>query len=322
MDAIGGYNQLSISNTNSHIHTRALKYQSARAALYAYLQAANVQTLYVPNYICDSIFPGLKALNIKIYFYSINQFLLPKKHLTVNGDKSAKILLVNYFGLLDKALKYELGDNPQAYIIDNSQALFCEHIEGTTSIYSPRKFFGMPDGGLLQTPLNISPPQKLYNASANLKHLLLRATGHTQEGYKEYLKAEKALECFEPKAMSSISQLLMTCSDISSIKYKRQQNYLRLASHFNIINQLNLPLNEQVPLCYPLKLSKNVSSICSALIKIGIYLPRYWKSEYSEKQGQSMYNNTLFLPIDERLNEQNMARLIESVSLVMDKQDP
>ena len=39
-------------------------------------------------------------------------------------------------------------------IFDNSQAFYSKQY-GTAGIYSPRKFFGLPDGGILCTDLNL-----------------------------------------------------------------------------------------------------------------------------------------------------------------------
>ena len=33
-------------------------------------------------------------------------------------------------------------------IVDNAQALFAEPIQGVKSVYSPRKYVGIPDGGI------------------------------------------------------------------------------------------------------------------------------------------------------------------------------
>ncbi|PTA50729.1 hypothetical protein C9I43_09550 [Shewanella morhuae] len=311
--AIGGYNQLSLTSFNTQLDIKAYQFQSARAALYAYLNVVKIKKLYVPNYICDSIFSALESLNVNVIFYSINDLLLPDNISECTSTNDSKILLVNYFGLLSEQIKILTTIRPESFIVDNSQALFCEHIEGTTSIYSPRKFLGIPDGGLLRTSINIEMPEDCYDASKNCGHLLLRAAGYVQAGYSQFLEAEQALECFIPKKMSVISAYLINCADINRIKEKRQRNYKFLYDKFKSLNQLQLPINGQVPLCYPLKISHDVGSVYKQLIDNGIYLPRYWKSEFSGEVGVYMFQNTLFLPIDERLEEDDVQALSDII---------
>ena len=311
--AIGGYNQLPLTNFNTILHAEAYHFQSARAALYAYLNAAKIKTLYVPNYICDSIFPALKSLTVEVKFYSVNEQLLPINCPEVTNKGDSKIMLVNYFGLLNEQIKTLIAEEPELFIVDNSQALFCEHIEGTTSIYSPRKFLGIPDGGFLRTTEKINMPETLYDASENVGHLLLRAAGDVQAGYTRFLAAEQALECFIPKRMSVISDHLIKCIKISEIKEKRQCNYRLLCTEFKSFNQLDLPIDNQVPLCYPLKLAFDITSICNEFIAKSIYLPRYWRSDFNGEVGRAMYENTLFLPIDERISSDELMNLVKLI---------
>ncbi len=311
--SIGGYNQLSLASLNTQLHNKAFKYQSARAALYAYLCAEKIKILYLPNYICDSIIPAIKSLNIDIRIYPISKELLPINMRKNLKESDSRVLIVNYFGLLSKQIKKLITEEPSWFIIDNSQALFCEHIEGTTSIYSPRKFLGIPDGGFLRTSVNINMPEGFFDASKNIGHLLLRAAGDTQTGYGQFLQAEQALECFIPKKTSIISTYLIKCADIKAIKKMRRRNYELLVQRFKSLNQLRLSLDEQVPLCYPLKLAFKVDYICKALIEDAIFLPRYWQSQFSGEIGQCMFENTLFLPIDERLTEDNVKQLSDII---------
>ncbi|WP_373938100.1 hypothetical protein L0990_01050 [Vibrio kanaloae] len=310
---IGGYNQLSLQSFGSGFGEDIYNYQSARAALYSFCSAQNIKEIYVPNYICDSIFPALKSLGIRIYFYSINDNLLPEKFPIIKNTKSSKVLIVNYFGLLSEELKEIVMKEPEAFIVDNSQALFNDHLEGATSIYSPRKFLGLPDGGFLKTSEKIKLPTTLYDASKKIGHLLLRAAGDVQGGYEQFLEAEKALECYLPKKMSLISSFLIECNNFKKIKECRQYNYNELNSKFKSINRLSFKFTNQVPLCYPLKLDFNVSHICKELVGEKIYLPRYWDNKSNGSLGQDIFHKTLFLPVDERIDEMNISKLISLV---------
>ncbi len=313
--AFGGYNQIDLANLSTELHTKALRVQSARAALYLYLKNVNCHTIYVPNYICDSIFPALISLNIKIEFYSVGSNLLPESLPISNLGSGIKILIVNYFGLLNSEIKKIIENNLDLFIVDSSQALFCDYRAGTTAIYSPRKYLGIPDGGLLSTPKEIELPDDIYDASDKFSHLLIRAAGDVQEGYKRFLASEQSLECYIPKRMSIISEYLISCSDLAKIASKRRHNYNILYSKFKYINRFDLPVDDNVPLCYPLMTDFGVSDILRELLEDSIYLPRYWNSKFSGEVGRKIFNNTLFLPIDERLTDRCLSKISNIIEM-------
>ena len=67
---------------------------------------------------------------------------------------------MNYFGVCEKVqdellLKY----NSEQLVFDHSQAFFTPPKKCLATIYSPRKFFGVPDGGLLFTEVKIQLPK-------------------------------------------------------------------------------------------------------------------------------------------------------------------
>lgn len=318
MTAIGGYNQIALPDLKTQLHPDSYRFQSARAALYAYIKAENIRVLYVPNYMCDSLFPALEALSVEVKFYSINESLLPQNAFCKNLPKSSKVLLVNYFGLLTDQIKLLVKKQPDLFVIDNSQALFSDHIEGTTSIYSPRKFLGIPDGGLLKTNSEITVPEAYFDSSPYISHLLQRAAGNVSEGYINFQNAEYALNDYIPKKMSAISSYLIKSTDLNNIVEKRRENYSFLQSQFSEINKLDFPIYEQTPLCYPLKVMLPVGDVCSELTKHSIFLPRYWQSKHNGVVGKEMFEKTLFMPIDERLREKDLELLMNTVTEALD----
>ncbi|WP_146161102.1 hypothetical protein [Vibrio splendidus] len=293
------------------LHENGVKYQSARAALYSYLCSSKPRALYLPNYLCDSILPLINALNIPIKWYEVDSTLLPT--LKPNVAKGELFLIVNYFGLISNQIQNIVSSSPEQFIVDNSQALFSEYIYGTTTIYSPRKFLAIPDGGFLYTKNKLDEPKETYDAEKHVSHLILRAAGDVSTGYKYFLEAERSLEHYHPKKMSIISEYLIRCSDLCFIKRKRCEHYERLYNHFKDINLLDLPRDGNVPLCYPLHLNINVENIHKNLISKSIYLPRYWKSDFSCKHGEKFYQRTLFLPVDERISDDQMLSLISEI---------
>jgi len=149
---IGGYFELELPESNGHFYSQALKFQSARAAFYALLETGKPQRVWMPKYICDSMLLPLQALKIEIVFYDLTeQFCVCD---SVQLSEKDWLLYVNYFGICSLQETQLLKRfNSNQLIFDHSQAFYAPPLDGLATIYSPRKFFGVPDDGYLITQL-------------------------------------------------------------------------------------------------------------------------------------------------------------------------
>jgi hypothetical protein len=316
--SIGGYNQLSITSTGTNIHSGAYRFQSARAGLYAYLKQANVKIIYIPDYICYSIIPAIKELDIEIKTYAIDVSLMPTTDFSTKIECNSRILVVNYFGLLHTKIEELISNDPEKFIVDNSQSLFSPYLQSTTTIYSPRKFIAVPDGGFLYSTEIIEMPIEYYDASNSFQHLVLRAAGQTDIGYQKFIEAETALEDFTPKRMSKVSEFLVGCNNFEHIKKRRTKNFHVYQSYFIKKNKINFDVDKEVPLCYPLVLEFSVDNIVEELRKKEIFTPRYWHNINNGVVGQNLFRKTIFLPIDERLSIKQVNAVCHTVSKLLD----
>ncbi|WP_063650761.1 hypothetical protein [Aliivibrio fischeri] len=308
---IGGYIGVDFGKNKYEFFHKGycLELQSARACLYTFLKSKNYKKIYVPEYYCDVIDNVFTQLDIDVEFYSITHdfnFNLNKKLL-----KDEVVILINYFGINSKNINCFLeNNNPENVIIDNAQAFFSKVKKCAANIYSPRKFFGIPDGGYLFCDLDINVPLEKYKPKY-IEHLLLEFSGQQTVGYNSFLQSEQQLiEQFSPVQMSDLSKALMKVNDFNSIAKNRIDNFIILDDAFKNININQFILDEDdIPLCYPLRLNQNVSSICNDLINRNIFLPRYWPSITNNE----FYTNTLFLPVDQRLDKDKIYFLINEV---------
>src|SRR5690606_33039254 len=122
------------------------------------------------------------------------------------------------------------------FILDNSQALFSPTLNCGATIYSPRKYFGIPDGGYLYSNIPIIEPTDVYEGEKWLSHLALRSAGNVSEGYKHYLLSERSLENFYPKIMSSISKRIISSIDVKRVCERRIENFNLLNRQYSKIN--------------------------------------------------------------------------------------
>ena len=87
------------------------------------------------------------------------------------------VYIVNYYGLFSEEQLISLKNKYGNIVVDNAQAFFTEPVKGIDTIYSCRKFFGVPDGGYAYT-------EKLVKASEFEKFIEDGTTLCNDIGYK------------------------------------------------------------------------------------------------------------------------------------------
>lgn len=315
-DAIGGYFGLDIPKGDGFPYNDAYKYQSARAAFYALLLAVKPERVWMPRYICDSMLSPLYKADIEICFYGINKDFSIKENVVL---KSKDLLLyVNYFGVCEKVqdellLKY----NSEQLVFDHSQAFFTPPKKCLATIYSPRKFFGVPDGGLLFTKAKIEIPENQDETSYNRSlHLLKRFADSPESGYSDFQFSEDSLKQFELLRMSKLTEKLLNTVDYLEVKELRNKNFTYLHEKLNTLNKLKNDF--KVTYCamgYPF-LTEN-SEIRNRLLKKRIFVPSYWP-EVRHRTGVNnvelnYLDNLLLIPCDHRYKNEDLNKILECI---------
>lgn len=203
-------------------------------------------------------------------------------------------------------------------IYDNTQSFFKKPIinKNIYNAYSPRKFFGVPDGAYLITSNN----NKVYeeydiDVSYERSLFLLKSLElGTNNAYKDNLNNEDNIG-LDIKTMSKLTSSILSSIDYDYVIKKRRDNFQYLHSKLKGINELNLDLNDDVPTKYPL-LIKN-DKLRETLIKNHIYVPCWWKHCLEEvKQDTLEYKLSKYLlplPIDQRYEKKDMDEMIKII---------
>lgn len=315
--AIGGFFELELAAQKEEIYPGALKYQSARAAFLALLKnSPSISRVWMPSYICDSMLSPVSLAGKKIEHYSIDRRFAPaNKILLKPGDI---LFYVNYFGVShDNVIGLLEQYDPASLIIDCSQAFFSGPYDCLATIYSARKFFGVPDGGVLFTQKDIAlPAEQDEDSLSRASHLLQRLAFSAEEGYESYKLAEESLADMKPKRMSKLTGALLSSIDYESIKIKRRENFKALHGSLGAYNSLTLNVDSMIfPMCYPFLPKKRISK--QRLIEKRIFLPTYWP-EVKDRVGvgefeRLLVNELLAIPCDQRYVEADVSRVIKEV---------
>jgi hypothetical protein len=292
---------------------------SGRNALRLYLREKKIKDLFIPSYICDSVIQAIQKENASIQFYNIKENFEPI--LSKNTNDRSYILCINYFGICEDII-ISLRKKFKNVIVDNSQAFFSKPFAKSITFYSPRKFFGVPDGGYLYSDLNnkINLDKDLsYNRSL---HQLIRLDTEPEIGYKEYLKNEKLFNNLAIKRMSNLTQKILCSINYQKVKRIREENFFYLHERLYKINGINIKTkNVNGPMVYPFRF--NDTSLRDSLIQNRIFCGKYWKEvcdRTAENSLESKLSKSIVaLPIDQRFSITDMKRIILNIENFINK---
>jgi hypothetical protein len=224
---------------------------------------------------------------------------------------------VNYFGICTKYAELLLASfDRRKVIIDSSQALFSPPLDCLATIYSPRKFLGVPDGGMLVSSLSVNEPSEVDGGSFERSlSLLKRAAFSPEEAYADHQSAEKTLFDQEPRRMSDLTRRILSSVDYEKVLRIRNKNFAYLHTHLGRYNLLPLNPDEvSGALCYPLLTSN--TELRNFLISKRIFIPSYWQDVLERVAPSSreafLVQNLTPLPCDQRYGEDEMVRVVNA----------
>ena len=312
MKEIGGYYELELAR-KSEYHKKAIKLNSGRNAFKYILISQNIAKVYIPNFICDTMIQPLKELNIKYEFYHINkEFELTKKPKLKENEE---LLYINYFGIKTDYIKKLVKKYENRIIIDNTQAFFEMPCKNIDTIYSPRKFFGVSDGGYLYTKHILNQNFEIDTSLAYTTQLIGRIEKKASDFYEFYKISEKRLERQPIKIMSNFTKKVLRAIDYVDIKKRRAKNFMYLHKELHKINSFKMNKNNYSVFAYPLLIKD--TDIREKLISHKIYLGKYWVEVLNRaettKTERDFVNNLLLLPIDQRYNLKDMKRIVNVI---------
>lgn len=254
----------------------------------------------------------LSKLGIDYEFYHINDVLEPKEIVKLKNNEA--FLYTNYFGLKQKCVEKLAGIYGKQLIVDNAQAFYAPRLNEIDTFYSPRKFFGVPDGGYLYTDKLLEEEIEQDYSFERMSHLLIRTDKTAEEGYLEFKKNDDSLINNPIRKMSKLTEKILSSIDYSSIIKVRQENYKFLNTTLGKRNKFVFPLDDDdVPMVYPFYTDDE--SIRQKLIQNKIYVATYWPNVFDWCENKTLEfdlaKNILPLPIDQRYGREEMEKIVE-----------
>lgn len=315
MKEIGGYFNFELSVKSHFLHDDGVLVNSgANALLYVLKSLGRIDRVYVPYFTCDSVLKPIKSLHISYVFYHINENLEIKENI-ICGDYEY-IIINNYFGIKDEYIKKVVNEYENHLIIDNAQALFFPRMTNVPAIYSPRKFIGIPDGGIAYVCTPLSESIEVDKSYERCSHLLKRYDEGASGAYADFKKNDYYVGQLSLRKMSFLTRSIMSSVDYNNLCKRRITNFKKLHSVLGESNLLNCVDDSFLcPLVYPY-LSK-VSGLKKYLIDNNVFCATYWPNvfDWCESSDFEYYlaNELVAIPIDQRYDEDDMNRIIKII---------
>ena len=221
---IGGYIEVAFGKLHDLYHSDGIFINSGRNAIRYAIRAYNIKELWVPYYTCPVVWDAIKDEGCKCKFYSISNTLTPE----LDCKDTDYILYTNYFGVCSEKIK-KLSKKYKNLIIDNAQGFYMEPY-GIASAYSPRKFFGVSDGGIVFCKKQINNNFERDYSWNRFSHLLKRVDVNSNFGYSDFNLNEETIDHEEIKKMSNLTMTILQHCDYEDAREKRLKNYAYLNS--------------------------------------------------------------------------------------------
>lgn len=319
---------------------RYLATSHARGGLDHLVERLNPRRVWLPAYLCGALLT--RHVRSRAWFYGVGGHLEIGSDVVDGMDISSGDLFVAiaYFGGIPNADALRSAQVRGARVlVDASGALLTEGLERSADylLASPRKFVGVPDGGLL-VPVGNAPwfdtptldawddaPLAVHATRGRAAFDLLGGNGPDRAWFTAFSAAERAApssaRAMLPQTMTALGRM-----DWLAVARRRRANFLVLAEGLRYRTDLNLQLlrtsldDGEVPLgaVVVFEDAQARDAARAALHAAGIYAPVHWTLDgvtpaHFERE-RDLAARCLTLVCDQRCDELDMFETIDILS--------
>lgn len=313
MRPIGGYFELELPEYKEFPHHEGVCVNSARNALEVVLRSLPEGIrVYVPRYTCEVVMEPFQHTGTAVEFYDIDQQLELKSLPDLSDDEY--LLYTNYFGIKDGYVAMLSERYGSQLIVDDAQAFFHRPTNGSKAVYSPRKFVGVPDGGIAAGVGQFAGQLEEEESYDRCSHLLKRIDLDPGEGYADFKAHDGALVNRPVAHMSKLTRRILGSIDWDRLAEKRKRNFSLLHDALGNDNRLTIPEIEEAscPMVYPY-MAEDAGRLRKKLIESQIFVATYWPNVLKDNnQGSEIVEiatDILPLPVDQRYDPADMERI-------------
>ncbi len=310
MKEIGGYIEIDTYHLPM-LHEGAIALNCGRNALAYLFKSRKIEKIKIPYFICASIPDVCDREGVQKSFYHIGLDFKPEKDLVL--DNNEWLYLVNYYGQLSNEQINTYVEKYRRVIVDQANSYFQEPIQNVDTIYTCRKYFGVPDGAFLYTKSVLNEEYPIDVSFERMHFLLGRFEKTATEFYEEYCENNNQFKNEPIKRMSKLTNNLLHGINYKEIKSIRMKNFEYLHSGLSKFNQLNI---SRATFMYPFFV-ENGAQLRKRLIKKQIYIPVLWpfalNNTWPHDLEHVLAENILPLPIDQRYGQDDLEFVLQLI---------
>lgn len=301
--------------------------------------------LLVPAFSCFTVIYGFTC-KVKPVFYAVNMDFTPdfddiEKKIS---KQTAGIYITNYFGHRineqDSKRLMEIKKKHNLLVIeDNTQSLFSgEPTVGDYSLSSIRKWFPVPDGGVIYSKKDLSfintdgmkknskQNNKLYPQVVKSLYLDGRLDVPPKYFVDMFAEVEEELNIYgdnnEKYFMSDFTEFMFRCNDVWSMIEKRRENEKVLRSAINspfLKFAIEKRTENEVPFNLPMYCTKREEMWNYLVDKFCIYPSVLWRTYLYDdvntiKDTKKMGEQIISFPVDQRYGRDDMLFMADAIN--------
>ncbi len=328
--SVEGIHRDSSTDDSNKFLTRYI-YSSGRTALHAILgdlKKRDCQTIFLPDYLCGSVFLPVERQEFTYHFYHVDEnFESVLGEIDMADVINAAILFINYFGMVDlvTAVQSIRLQFPSIWIvIDNVQCYYGTDVfDYDYAFTSWRKWFPVPDGAEVWCKHKGSEGlEQFMEESIFAKY---KIAGNILKNYSDTVGDEICLELLEQGEKILDENYLVDCTKTSQhimegldrklAANKRRVNAEYLHTGLKEMNIIHLYRGDVVPLFVPILLESNGQrdSLRKKMFANNIFCPIHWPEDERIKGRNTLYDRELSLICDQRYGTEEMERILEII---------
>lgn len=303
---------------------------NARSGIKILIDLLEPTNVWMPSYLCPTMIEGVDQKKTNLRFYEIDYNLrIPSVNWIEQIQAGDIVAMIDYFGFpLDINVATLAKKRGGLVLEDACQALLSEYVgqHADFVLFSPRKFTGVPDAGILASCCDVMFDNVELEAVPVLWWLSrLEATINRRE-FDQYGCERRWYQLFQATqatmpcgyyAMSDLSkQLLRKSFNYSDIAQVRIENYSVLVSKLKDIALFPKLSEGTVPLGFPVRYSRR-DLIREKLFQEQVYPPVHWQLDQvtpEEFRGsRRLAGHIMTLPCDQRYDKADMERIAQII---------
>jgi dTDP-4-amino-4,6-dideoxygalactose transaminase len=303
---------------------------NARSGIFLLCRLVSPPTVWMPSYLCGAMLQPVEMTQTRSRFYGVSYDLTVQRGEWLKDVQHGDLIVViDYFGFPADPYVAEHAKEVGALILEDAcQALLTREVGQLSDfvIFSPRKFVGVPEGGILALNrpsvldgINLEPPPAEWWLKT-LNTNIMRREFDLRGGDRQWFTFFQETERDSPVGYYSMSELsrtlLLHAFDYPTIAQRRIGNYQVLANELGEFAIFPHVPAGVVPLGFPIRL-KNRDEVRQRLFDHQIYPPVHWAIQGivpdEFKESHQLAADIMTLPCDQRYDSDDMTRMARLV---------